>query len=190
MFCLPTDTAPLVSYKLSTRSNTPLSLSRRKCFKIISFLHTTLTLSPGLNPATSNDMDVKFIDVRWWFFWHVTCVFERFVRSGVHVTERLGTLLKQNRRYFQLGNRDGPKTANHYSLKIYSPCTIWLLGPWELSVWPSTPWSQTRRLDTVAWSLLTQSTENTWTKRWTQHVCHHYERIKKQLIQAQSGPEN
>jgi len=47
-------------------------------------------------------MDVKFVHVRWWFLWNVTSVFKRFVRSGVHVAKRLGTLLKQNRKYCQL----------------------------------------------------------------------------------------
>lgn len=75
---------------------------KRKCLKTISFLHKTLTLSPGYNSTTSNYMDIKFVDVRWWLFWHVTSVFQRFVRSGVHVTKSLGALLKQNRKFSQL----------------------------------------------------------------------------------------
>lgn len=89
--------------KLGIRSNVTSSFRERKCLKIILFLHTILTLSPGFNPTTPNDMDIEFVDVWWWFFWHVTSVFKRFVRSGVHVTKRLGTLLKQNRKYCQLG---------------------------------------------------------------------------------------
>ncbi len=46
-------------------------------------------------------MHVQFVDVRRRFLWHVTSVFECFVRSGVHVTKRLGTLLKRNKTHIK-----------------------------------------------------------------------------------------